>query len=304
MYLFKSQNSVNQFLTSINGFQITLKREDQLHPTVSGNKFRKLKYNLKQAKQEGHQTLLTFGGPYSNHLAATAATGKIMRFKTIGMVRGNEKRSMNPTMQFCKDQGMTLFPISRAEYRQKDKPSWRLSLKKKWGDFYLLPEGGTNSLAVKGCKEILTKEDVDFDIIACSVGTGGTLAGLIESALPHQEVIGFSALNNLNIRDDIKKWTTKENWTLNNDYTFGGYAKITPELIDFINTFNKNFKTPLDPVYTGKLLFGIFDMIKNKEWLTAKKILVIHTGGLQGVEGMNLKPVSYTHLTLPTIYSV
>ena len=289
MYLFKSQNSVNQFLTSINGFQITLKREDQLHPTVSGNKFRKLKYNLKQAKQEGHDTLLTFGGPYSNHLAATAAIGKIMRYKTIGMVRGDEERSMNPTMQFCKEQGMTLFPISRAEYRQKDKPDWKLSLKKKWGDFYLLPEGGTNSLAVKGCKEILTKEDVDFDIIACSVGTGGTLAGLIESALPHQELIGFTALKNLNIRDDIKKLTTKENWTLNNDYTFGGYAKITPELIDFINTFNKNFKTPLDPVYTGKLLFGIFDMIKNKKWLTAKKILVIHTGGLQGVEGMNLK---------------
>ncbi len=289
MYLFKSQNSVNQFLTSINGFQITLKREDQLHPTISGNKFRKLKYNLKQAKQEGQHTLLTFGGPYSNHLAATAAIGKIMRYKTIGMVRGDEERSMNPTMQFCKEQGMTLFPISRAEYRQKDKPSWRLSLKKKWGDFYLLPEGGTNSLAVKGCKEILTKEDVDFDIIACSIGTGGTLAGLIESALPHQEVIGFTALKNLNIRYDIKKWTTKENWTLNNDYTFGGYAKITPELIDFINTFNKNFKTPLDPVYTGKLLFGIFDMIKNKKWLTAKKILVVHTGGLQGIEGMNLK---------------
>ncbi|OUW77606.1 MAG: 1-aminocyclopropane-1-carboxylate deaminase [Flavobacteriaceae bacterium TMED212] len=289
MYLFKSQNSVNQFLTSINGFQITLKREDQLHPTVSGNKFRKLKYNLQQAKQEGHHTLLTFGGPYSNHLAATAAIGKIMRYKTIGMVRGDEERSMNPTMQFCKEQGMTLFPISRAEYRQKDKPSWRLSLQKKWGDFYLLPEGGTNSLAVKGCKEILTKEDVDFDIIACSIGTGGTLAGLIESALPHQELIGFTALKNLNIRDDIKKWTNKENWTLNNDYTFGGYAKITPELIDFINTFNKNFKTPLDPVYTGKLLFGIFDMIKNKKWLTAKKILVIHTGGLQGIEGMNLK---------------
>ena len=212
-----------------------------------------------------------------------------MRYKTIGMVRGDEERSMNPTMQFCKDQGMTLFPISRAEYRQKDKPDWKLSLKKKWGDFYLLPEGGTNSLAVKGCKEILTKEDVDFDIIACSVGTGGTLAGLIESALSHQEVIGFTALKNLNIKDDIKKLTTKENWTLNNDYTFGGYAKVTPELIDFINTFNKNFKTPLDPVYTGKLLFGIFDMIKNKKWLTAKKILVIHTGGLQGIEGMNLK---------------
>ena len=114
MYLFKSQNSVNQFLTSINGFQITLKREDQLHPTVSGNKFRKLNYNLKQAKQEGQNTLLTFGGPYSNHLAATAAIGKIMRYKTIGIVRGDEERPMNPTMQFCNEQCMTLFHISRA----------------------------------------------------------------------------------------------------------------------------------------------------------------------------------------------
>ena len=289
MYLFKSQNSVNQFLTTMNGFEITLKREDQLHPTVSGNKFRKLKYNFKQAQQEGHQTILTFGGPFSNHLRATATAGKIKGLKTIGLVRGEEQRQMNPTLQFCQDQGMTLFPISRAEYCQKDLHYWRLSLQKKLGDFYLLPEGGTNTLAVKGCKEILTKEDADFDIIACSTGTGGTLAGLIESALPHQEVIGFNALRNPKIKDDIKKWTTKENWTINNDYTFGGFAKVTPKLIDFINIFNKNFKTPLDPVYTGKLLFGIFDLIKNKEWLLAKKILIIHTGGLQGIEGMNLE---------------
>lgn len=289
MCIFKSQNSVNQFLTSINGFEITLKREDQLHPKVSGNKFRKMKYNLKQLQQEGYQTLLTFGGPFSNHLAATAAAGKIKGFKTIGVVRGEEERPMNPTLQFCKDQGMTLFPISRADYLQKDQPDLRLTLQKKWGDFYLLPEGGTNTLAVKGCKEILTKEDTDFDIIACSVGTGGTLAGLIESALPHQEVIGFNALRNPMIEHDIKKWTIKENWTLNNDYTFGGYAKVTPELIDFINIFNKNFKTPLDPVYTGKLLFGIFDLIKNKKWFSVKKILIIHTGGQQGIEGMNLE---------------
>ena len=196
---------------------------------------------------------------------------------------------MNSTLKFCQDQGMTLFPVSRVEYRKKNQSNWKLSLQKKWGDFYLLPEGGTNTLAVKGCKEILTKEDADFDIIACSTGTGGTLAGLTESGLPHQEVIGFTALKNLNIKYDIKKLTAKENWTLNHNYTFGGYAKVTPELIDFINIFNKNFKTQLDPVYTGKLLFGIFDLIKNKEWLTTKKILIIHTGGLQGIEGMNLK---------------
>tara|TARA_B100001057_G_scaffold29739_1_gene27109 strand:- start:9331 stop:10233 length:903 start_codon:yes stop_codon:yes gene_type:complete len=289
MSLFQNQNSVNQFLTSTDGFEITLKREDKLHPYVSGNKFRKLKYNLLQAQEAGHNTLLTFGGPFSNHLTATAAAGKIMEFKTIGVVRGEEERKLNPSLQFCQDQGMTLYPISRADYRQKHLPELMTHLKNKFGAFYLLPEGGTNPLAVKGCKEILTEDDICFDMIACSVGTGGTLAGLIESALPHQKILGFSALRNQKLEEEIKKWTHKQNWSLNCDYTFGGYAKVSHDLIDFINTFNKNFKTLLDPVYTGKLLFGIFDLINNKQWAGGKKILVIHTGGLQGIEGMNQK---------------
>ena len=289
MSLFQNQNSVNQFLTSTDGFEITLKREDQLHPYISGNKFRKLKYNLLQAQETGHNTLLTFGGPFSNHLIATAAAGKIMGFKTIGVVRGEEERKLNPSLQFCQDQGMTLYPISRADYRQKHLPELMTHLNNKFGAFYLLPEGGTNPLAVKGCKEILTEDDIRFDVIACSVGTGGTLAGLIESALPHQKILGFSALRNQKLEEEIKKWTHKQNWSLNCYYTFGGYAKVSHDLIDFINTFNKNFKTPLDPVYTGKLLFGIFDLIKNKQWAGGKKILVIHTGGLQGIEGMNQK---------------
>ena len=287
--LLMNQNSVNQFLTSIDGSEITLKREDQLHPTVSGNKFRKLKYNLLQAKQEGYNILLTFGGAFSNHLTATAAAGKIMGFKTIGVVRGEEERKLNSSLQFCQDQGMILYPISRSDYRQKHLPELMMQLKKKFGVFYPLPEGGTNSLAVKGCTEILTDDDACFDLIACSVGTGGTLAGLIESASPHQKIMGFSALRNLSLEGEIKKWTNKQNWTINHNFSFGGYAKVSHNLINFINTFNKNFKTPLDPVYTGKLLFGIFDLIKNKKWPRGKKILVIHTGGLQSIEGMNQK---------------
>ena len=289
MCLFQDQNSINQFLTVLDGFEITLKREDQLHPLVSGNKFRKLKYNLIEAKKQGHQTLLTFGGPFSNHLAATAAAGKIMGFETIGIVRGEEARKLNPSLQFCQDQSMVLFPVSRADYRLKNEPEFIASLQKKWGNFYLLPEGGTNTLALEGCREILTAADRDFEVICCSVGTGGTWAGLVESALPHQEVIGFTALKNYNLENELRKFTPNKNGLLNHDYTFGGYAKVSPELIDFINTFNKNFKTPLDPVYTGKLLFGIFDLIKNKRWLWGKKILIIHTGGLQGIEGMNQK---------------
>ena len=289
MSLFLNQNSVNQFLTSIDGSEITLKREDQLHPTVSGNKFRKLKYNLLQAKQEGYNILLTFGGAFSNHLTATAAAGKIMGFKTIGVVRGEEERKLNSSLQFCQDQGMILYPISRSDYSQKHLPKLMMQLKNKFGVFYPLPEGGTNSLAIKGCMEILTYDDACFDLIACSVGTGGTLAGLIESASPHQKIIGFSALRNLSLEGEIKKWTNKQNWTINHNFSFGGYAKVSHNLINFINTFNKNFKTPLDPVYTGKLLFGIFDLIKNKKWPRGKKILVIHTGGLQSIEGMNQK---------------
>ena len=289
MSLFLSQNSVNQYLTSINGIEITLKREDQLHPTVSGNKFRKLKYNLLEAKQKGYHTLLTFGGAFSNHLTATASAGKIMGFKTIGVVRGQEERISNHSLQFCQDQGMILYPISREDYSKKHLPELIIHLKNKFGNFYLIPEGGTNNLAVRGCKEILTDDDECFDLIACSVATGGTLAGLIESALPHQKILGISALKNQNLKREIQKWTSNYNWNINHDYAFGGYAKVSPSLIDFINTFNKNFKTPLDPVYTGKLLFGIFDLIESKQWPSGKKILVIHTGGLQGIEGMNQK---------------
>ena len=289
MSLFQNQNSVNQFLTSFDGFEIFLKREDLLHPYVSGNKFRKLKYNLLQAQEAGQNTILTFGGPFSNHLAATAAAAKISSLKSIGVVRGKEERNLNPTLQFCQDQGMTLYPISRTYYRQKHLPELMMQLKNKFGEFYPLPEGGTNSLAVKGCKEILTEGDASFDVIACSIGTGGTLAGLIESVLPHQKVMGFSALRNQNLAVEISKWTSKLNWSINHDYSFGGYAKVSLSLIEFINIFNKNFKIPLDPVYTGKLLFGIFDLIINKKWSSGKKILIIHTGGLQGIEGMNQK---------------
>ena len=287
MSLFQNQNSVNQFLTSFHGFEIFLKREDLLHSTVSGNKFRKLKYNLLQAQEAGQNTILTFGGPFSNHLAATAAAAKISGLKSIGVVRGKEERNLNPTLQFCQDQGMTLFPVSRSTYCEKDTSRFHETLIKKFGKFYLLPEGGTNSMAVRGCSEILTTEDKYFDAICCSVGTGGTLSGLIESAQSHQTVLGFAALLHKELEYEIERFTEKKNWKINHDYVFGGYAKISLPLIEFINHFNKKFKIPLDPIYTGKLLFGIFDIIKQKQWNWGKRILVIHSGGLQGIAGMN-----------------
>ena len=287
--LFQTKNSINQRVTRFGGIEITIKREDLLHPHVSGNKFRKLNHNLTLAKQKGAEVLLTFGGPYSNHLSATAAAGKIMGFKTVGYVRGEKERSENPTLKFCRAQGMELFTISRTEYRQKHTSQYLEELREIWGSFYHLPEGGTNALAIKGCSEILTEEDKEFDVICSSVGTGGTLAGIIESTNVNQKVLGFAVLKHLGLEEEIKKYTQRDNWELNHDFTHGGYAKISKQLIDFINTFNKNFKIPLDPVYTGKMLFGIFELIKNKQWKWGNNILVIHTGGLQGIAGMNQK---------------
>jgi 1-aminocyclopropane-1-carboxylate deaminase len=219
---------------------LTVKREDLLHPHISGNKFRKLKYNILEARQQGKTSLLTFGGAFSNHIAATAAAGKEYGFTTIGIIRGEElvnKIGDNPTLAFAQSCGMVLKFVTRDEYRLKTDPQFVEELQEEFGDFYLVPEGGTNALAVKGCEEILTAEDEQFTHICCAVGTGGTLSGLINSAKPNQQVLGFPALKGEGLLDDICKFAPKGNWQLVNDYHFGGYGKVTQELIVFINDF-------------------------------------------------------------------
>lgn len=286
------KNSTNQLLDSIEGHSITIKREDLIHPDVSGNKFRKLKYNFEEYKQQESKTLLTFGGAFSNHLAATAKAGKIFGIPTIGIIRGEEwakKIEMSTTLKYCQTQEMKLFCVTREVYKQKEKSVFVQELQSQQNNLYILPEGGTNSLAVKGCKEILTAEDQNFQVICCCVGTGGTLSGIIESTAADQYVLGFNALNNPGVSQSIKKFTLKENWSIHSDYTFGGYAKVSSELVDFMNHFYQQYKIPLDPIYTGKMLFGIFDLIKKKQWRWGKNILVIHSGGLQGIKPMNLQ---------------
>ncbi|MEL0318762.1 MAG: pyridoxal-phosphate dependent enzyme [Flavobacteriaceae bacterium] len=287
-----SKSSINFSLDSFEGYQISIKREDLLHPIVSGNKFRKLKYNFLKFSKQKQIVVLTFGGAFSNHLAATAFAGKESKVQTIGIVRGEEwktKISQSSTLDFCQAQGMQLYFVSREAYRQKEASPLVQTLIKKEHNLKILPEGGTNALAVKGCMEILTPEDQVFDTICCCVGTGGTLAGLIESAAPTQKLVGFSALNNPNLALEVKKYTSKTNWHIQDHYTFGGYAKYTLELIQFINAFYQQYQIPLDPIYTGKMLFGIFDLIKTNQWVWKKKILVIHSGGLQGIHPMNLQ---------------
>jgi 1-aminocyclopropane-1-carboxylate deaminase len=280
---------------------LTVKREDLTHPFVSGNKLRKLKYNLLQAKKENQTTLLTFGGAYSNHIAALAYAGKEQGFHTIGVIRGEElidKITENPTLLFAQNCGMQLEFVSREAYRLKTEDSFIETLRQNYGAFYLVPEGGTNALAIKGCEEILTDKDAIFDYICCAVGTGGTISGVINSILPHQKVLGFPALKGDFLKDEIRNFAQQEHWELMTDYHFGGYGKVNSELIAFINTFFAKTQIPLDPIYTGKMVFGVIDLIERNYFPENSKILLLHTGGIQGVEGMNMKLKS-KHL--PTI---
>lgn len=264
--------------------RISIKRLDLIHPQISGNKFFKLKYNLLAARQQGFEKVLTFGGAYSNHIAATAFAAHQFGFQSLGMIRGEElaQRPFNPTLATAQQFGMQLEFISRNAYRQKDQPDFLQRLQQQYPDFYLIPEGGTNALAVQGCREILTAEDAQFDLICCAVGTGGTLAGLIEASQQHQQLLGFSALKGDFLTHEVAQLTTKRNWRILEDYCCGGYAKTTPELIQFIQAFEQRYYIPLEQVYTGKMLRGIFDLIDQDKIGPDQKILLIHTGGLQG----------------------
>jgi len=271
---------------------LSIRREDLIHPFISGNKFRKLKYNLVQAKAENQDTLLTFGGAYSNHIAATAFAGKEYGFKTIGIIRGDELESkilINPTLKFAQECGMQFKFVTRENYRHKTEAYFIENLKHEFGNFYYVPEGGTNEFAVQGCGEILTKEDAVYDFVCCAVGTGGTISGLINSSLPHQKVLGFPALKGDFLNDEIRKFVRNDNWKLVTDYHFGGYGKVSSELITFINQFYVDNQIPLDPIYTGKMVFGVMNLINTNYFPGDSKILLIHTGGIQGIAGMNKK---------------
>lgn len=271
---------------------VYIKRDDKLHEHISGNKYRKLKYNLIKAKEENQETLLTFGGAYSNHIAATAAAGAEFGFQTIGVIRGDElvdKIDKNPTLHFAAECGMHFKFVSRETYRKKSSEQFLESLMKEFGNVCILPEGGTNALAIKGCEEILQPSDAVFDYISVAVGTGGTISGLINSAMKHQKILGFPALKGDFLEEEIYKLTGKrENWQLVHDYHFGGYGKINTALVTFINQFKEETNIPLDPVYTGKMMYGLAAMSRNGVFNPGTKILAIHTGGLQGIKGMNI----------------
>ena len=290
--IFDVQKSINEPIRISNtyGVDLFLKREDNIHPIISGNKYRKLKYNIEAAKKQGYKAILTFGGAFSNHITAVAAVGKAFNFKTIGIIRGDElgdKIESNPTLMYAKSCGMTFKFISRALYREKQNPSIIKSILKGFSNYYFVPEGGTNDLAIKGCEEILNQYDKNFNFVCCSVGTGGTISGIINSSNSHQYVLGFPALKGSFLKEDISKFVRKKNWNIITDYHFGGYGKVDVDLINFINQFKKDNNIQLDPVYTGKMMFGVYDLLKKGYFPKGSKVLAIHTGGLQGIVGMN-----------------
>jgi len=291
------QEVFEDFFTEKN-IRLFVLREDLIHAEISGNKWRKLKYNIQEAKNQGLTKIVTFGGAYSNHIAATAAAGNYFGLKTIGIIRGEETLPLNNTLQLASDNGMKFHYVSRSFYRDKKyNPTFLAELEKEFGTFYLVPEGGSNAFAVKGCTEIKNNINQDFDVITCACGTGGTIAGIIASLDNSKEIIGFPALKGgeflvNDINDLLESYQTtfnqtiqNNNWKLNTDYHFGGYGKITNELVDFVNEFKAKHHIPLDLVYTGKMMYGIYHLAKTTDKLNGKKVVVVHTGGLQGNKG-------------------
>ena len=274
-----------------------IKRDDLLHTYISGNKWRKLKYNLLEAKRLGHTHLLTFGGAYSNHLAATAAAGKEFGFSTLGIVRGEKVKPLNPTLKYVEECGMELIYVSRTKFRNKNGNSIFDDLKINNNLFYTIPEGGSNCLALKGVAEMVTEINHQLgglpDHICTACGTGATMAGIVNGMEGHGKAVGFSVLKGDFMEKEVNGFLEKcgteeaDNWHIENGYHFGGYAKFKPELIDFINDFKKIYKVALDPIYTGKMAVGVFELLVKGIFKKGETVVMVHTGGLQGVNGFN-----------------
>ncbi|WP_339377978.1 1-aminocyclopropane-1-carboxylate deaminase/D-cysteine desulfhydrase [Calothrix sp. NIES-2100] len=289
---------INSAIAQQAGVELSVLRLDCMHPWVNGNKWFKLKYNLQEAKQRNLTTLLTFGGAYSNHIFATAAAGNLFGFRTIGMIRGEETLPLNPTLSFAVQQGMQLFYVNRDKYRERQTTALQAELQQRFGEVLIIPEGGSNLNGVRGCMEIVNTREFDTVCLAC--GTGTTLAGIILSLHKSQRAIGFPVLKNGRfLAPEIDNWLRNylasglpvadeaiASWELICDYHMGGYAKVNDELLQFSQQFTQEHDIPLDYVYTAKMFYGVMDLLKQGFFPRGDRLLLIHTGGLQGNIGM------------------
>lgn len=292
---------VNHHVFNEAGILVFVKRDDEIHPAISGNKWRKLTYNLQAIAASGRKGFVTFGGAFSNHLAAAAYAGFLNNMQMVGVVRGEEADLKNPTLSFAKQCGMHIIRVTRSEYSKKNEPDFLAELQRKFPDLEIIPEGGSNILGVKGCMEILSESQRNFDFVACTIGTATTFSGLLLSAPAHTHLLGFPAIKGGHyLRADVHNFIaqakttglvastfTEAKWSLQTDFHFGGFGKINAELVQFMNNFYAETAIPLDPIYTAKLFFGLVEMAKAGKFEKGTKILAIHTGGLQGIKGMN-----------------
>lgn len=275
---------------------VFMKRIDLVHPVISGNKWYKMKYNIVEMKKRGLKTLLTFGGAYSNHIHAAAKSGQIFGFDTIGLIRGEEHLPLNGTLKAALDCGMKLHYVDRTTFRERESEVFLNLIKKKFGNVYILPVGGSNTIAVKGCAEIVDQIDIDYNYLCTASGSGATFAGLLAGLKGSRKAIGFPALRGGEFLESViselifdysgNRYT---NWKLNTDYHFGGFAKLSKELIEFTYEFEQINGFPLDYIYTNKMMFGIGDLIKQGYFKAGERIVAIHSGGIQGNDGMKEK---------------
>ena len=267
-------------------------RLDKIHSVISGNKWFKLKYYLQEAVEKKCKTIITFGGAYSNHIIATAFAAKEFHLKSIGIIRGEEPSQLSHTLILAKEYGMDLIFISRNEYSKKDDDDFINKLQLKYPDSLIIPEGGAGIKGIAGSSEILklTNSNV-YTHILCAIGTATTFLGLANAANLNQQIIGICVLKGMNDLLQQKKNFLKDEKQVNNcyinyDYHFGGYAKMNDELFHFMNSFYHKTGVPTDFVYTAKLFYAVFDLIKKDFFPHASKLLIIHSGGLQGNDSL------------------
>lgn len=289
---------IKESLLTEKQLEVDILRDDLFHPLFEGNKYWKLKYNLSNAKKKGNSMLLTFGGAYSNHILAVAQAGKEFGFETTGIIRGEETLPLNYTLRTAANLGMKFHYIDRTTYKIKHTQDFKDYLRNTFGSFYLIPEGGTNYYAINGCMEIISDTSA-YDYVCCAVGTGGTISGITIANKNQSQIIGFPAMKNGEfledeVRNNIQSVTQDEElsdelmetFSMQTEYHFGGYAKIKEDLITFVRDFDKNHGIKWDLIYNGKMAFGVFDLIKKDFFPPKSRILLVHTGGLQGIKGM------------------
>ena len=292
-------------MLSTSGYQLDLLRLDLVHQHISGNKWFKLKYNIAELLRLNKTALLTFGGPFSNHIAATAEACALYGIKSIGCIRGDAFQVDNPTLQKAKLNGMELHFLNREHYQLKNEEEFQAQLKKQFGDVYIVPEGGSNNFGIQGCKEIL-KDVEPYGYILCACGTGSTYTGLLLSGKATQAVVGISVLKGNNLLPErVEQYLLDsgeerkikitgsidqagnhiQHHCIDNRYAFSGYAGFDPELIQFKREFEQHHGLQLDHIYTVKLAYGIMDLIKHHKFRSNSSILMVHSGGLQGNAG-------------------